>query len=1046
MKRVPDSALEPLVRSVTLRDDNYMLFLGAGTSVTSGVPSAQDCIWRWKRLLYVTAHPKINPVLFGSASLPHVQEKIQNWLDRQGVHPALGADEEYAHYAEACFPLSSDRKTEFRQLLQASRPHIGYRLLGLLIEAAKFRWIWTTNFDDLVDRGRPADRNRVLVQAGMDTAHRLSTMQLGGGEVVQVFLHGDYRYDSLRNTANELRELDCGLREKLIEAVKSKPLLVVGYSGRDASVMDALTKAYSTKAADLYWCAMDGARVSPDVQKLISTAKDAGNNAKIVDFDGFDDLMERLARVWLTDAKQQAEVEQILQAVRLSSSFTIAESNAPDNNWLLGNAFEIELPRKAFEISGVDIPNEHSWQWLRERTASFNVSAGLHNGLIIAIGQRSDIERCFERSRIKEVEMQPGGHLDDSALHAALLGAIVSSLQGSLERIGACTLATKTPSYLRYQNRDTAYFDSVHLSLERVRGKDYLALELDIEVGDELGDDERKAFKREVLWRQRNHEYFEKLKWWKALLFPTPDAYAFTFPKSANGSGVRFRVHRSGPVSARIMSSRPRPVDQQLSASMARFERFSAITMDEPYLNFNSGKSIHPIRGLAENGGPFDTGDATFLRDDSVQIGVICTTGYERRMQSLIASLSQRRRVGRSEADREYLVDYPGFESAFNCPLNTPSTPSDERWRAIPKIEAKENPSKSFDAIVSAVRRAVDELTASERLDVLLIHVPPEWREAETITDSSGFRDLHDHIKAVCIHRGIRSQLVREEKLSLTNEARLNWWLALALYAKAMRTPWSLDHPMKNVAYVGIGYSYVGEASDEPVVLGCSHVFDSRGFGLRFRLGKLRDPIWRRTGLKRRKNPFMTRDDAALLGNRTRQLFYEIHQELPERILVTKRTPFLRSERDGLLSALADVANVDLVTVEHDDSWRFCAYNPRKKSAHGFPVKRGSVVLLDAQKFLLWLHGSVMEVVADGMTYYQGKSRIPTPVRVTRYAGTSDLDVIATDLLALTKMDWNTFALYKKMPVTVTSPNVIARIGRLLPSSTAESYDYRLFM
>ena len=84
-----------------------------------------------------------------------------------------------------------------------------------------------------------------------------------------------------------------------------------------------------------------------------------------------------------------------------------------------------------------------------------------------------------------------------------------------------------------------------------------------------------------------------------------------------------------------------------------------------------------------------------------------------------------------------------------------------------------------------------------------------------------------------------------------------------------------------------------------------------------------------------------------------------------------------------------------------------------------------------------------MEVVAGG-TYFQGKSQNPVPVRVTRYSGSTDIETLTSDLIALTKMDWNTFALHQKLPVTVTTPNVIARIGRLLPSVTAESYDYRL--
>lgn len=758
--------------------------------------------------------------------------------------------------------------------------------------------------------------------------------------------------------------------------------------------------------------------------------------------------MERLARVWLNDAQEQARVEKILQVSGgPEGQFALGPDYAPDGNWLLGNAFEIGLPGTMFEVTGAKIPAENAWRWLRELVKPHSVTAGLFKGTIIAMGRRSDAEACFTAisGTIREVQCEPGSFVRNSALYAAVLDALVSALQGKFRRLGNYLLGDLREKTIRYSDCSYRYIETVHLSLERTAGKDYLAMQLDVELLDDLHADLRKAVKREILWRQRNREYFEKLKWWKEALFPAPGNQTFRFP-ALSDDGARFHVNSAGPIVARMSSSRPKPVDEQLARKMRKFERFRAVELAEPYLNFADGKAIHPIRGLVANGGPFDAADPTLFGDRAVRIGVICSVGYERRMLSLLKALSTHNPVGPAEADREYLVDYPGFANAFRCPLRSPDSPDDSHWRTLPKIDVSQDPLQTFDAIISVVRRAVDELVADGQVDVILIHVSPEWRDAERISNDGVTRDLHDYIKALCIQRGVRTQLIRDEKLAQCHDARLNWWLSLALYAKALRTPWSLDLPSRDVAYVGIGYSYSSELEGDPVVLGCSHVFDSTGLGLRFRLGKLKKPIWKATDRSGRRSPYMSRDDASLLGNRTRQLFYEIHQKLPERVLVTKRTPFLRTERDGILAALADVPQVDLVTVEVDDSWRFCAYQSRTRQAHGFPTRRGSAVLLDGNQFLLWLHGSVMEVVPGGMTYYLGKSRIPTPVRITRFAGESDLQTIATDLLALTKMDWNTFALYKKLPVTVTSPGVIARIGRLIPSTTAESYDYRLFM
>ena len=89
---------------------------------------------------------------------------------------------------------------------------------------------------------------------------------------------------------------------------------------------------------------------------------------------------------------------------------------------------------------------------------------------------------------------------------------------------------------------------------------------------------------------------------------------------------------------------------------------------------------------------------------------------------------------------------------------------------------------------------------------------------------------------------------------------------------------------------------------------------------------------------------------------------------------------------------------------------------------------------------------ALLESVKPNWTYFQGKRRIPGPVVLRRYAGCSDLGVLATEILGLSKMDWNSGDLYSKMPATVLSSKSIAQIGSLLDRFGEASYDYRLFM
>jgi hypothetical protein len=48
-------SLDALIRSIGVRRANpFAFFLGAGASTSSGIPSAQRCIWEWKRRIFLT--------------------------------------------------------------------------------------------------------------------------------------------------------------------------------------------------------------------------------------------------------------------------------------------------------------------------------------------------------------------------------------------------------------------------------------------------------------------------------------------------------------------------------------------------------------------------------------------------------------------------------------------------------------------------------------------------------------------------------------------------------------------------------------------------------------------------------------------------------------------------------------------------------------------------------------------------------------------------------------------------------------------------------
>jgi argonaute-like protein implicated in RNA metabolism and viral defense len=353
------------------------------------------------------------------------------------------------------------------------------------------------------------------------------------------------------------------------------------------------------------------------------------------------------------------------------------------------------------------------------------------------------------------------------------------------------------------------------------------------------------------------------------------------------------------------------------------------------------------------------------------------------------------------------------------------------------------------DALTSAkqlahrICKALDAIRSLRPGAIAAIFVPFRWAEYEKIETDSEHFDLHDFLKAYAARHGQSTQFIREKTTITPQPCRVRWWLSLALYAKALRTPWRLDCLDDETAFVGIGYGIdSGATRGNHVLLGCSHLYNARGEGLQFRLGRIEAPIIRG------RNPFMSVDDARRTGETIRQLFFDAKMRLPKRVVVHKRTPFTNDEQRGLLQGLEGVPNVELIEVTIEESLRYLASKMTngKPEIDKFPIPRGAVVILDKTSALLWVHGVTPNAMNPNWKYYQGKRRIPTPLLIRRYRGQSDLTQVANEILGLSKMNWNTFDYYSRLPATLDSASAIAKVGAYLSGFGSAPYDYRLLI
>lgn len=1032
-------SVDAFVRSLAVnRGRPVCLLLGAGASISSGMPSAQRCIWEWKQDIFVTNNPALREAV-GELSLPGTRQKIQRWLDQRGNYPADGDPEEYSFYAKECYPTGHDRRTFFQSYVAAAKPHVGYRLLPLLGKSSLVRTVWTTNFDGLVARASAA-ADLVCIEVGIDTGHRAQRPQ-ADGELRTVSLHGDYRYDDLKNTADELQTQEAALRTELLHELQDYDLVVLGYSGRDASIMEILLQAYTSPGAcRLYWCGLGDAVAGP-VDDFLKAARAAGRDAFYVSSDGFDDLVSRLALRQLEgDLLEKAKkyMEGMAPSATAPSAFTVPSSEVM--SLIKSNAYPFSFPAHVLKFD-VNIPSDKNRKaWLTEMMSPDIGTTVAVGGSVFAIADSSAIQTAF------------GAHLHNSPVAAAISEndivrdgrfrslfrrALVQSISNHLGILcdGGRRLWESFP-YKRHNLGGAVYgvHHAISLHLETISGRPYFTLMPEVVAtlpnGAMADHEATKAVRIAIYGYQHNSVFDADLKYW------TDKLTNIDIPVKGGG---RFKLARA-PLYAGLFQKHQQPLPQEVQ----RHARQRGVVVTDADLLFSSTngrnevRSANPLKGLTDNR-PWDFQLTTSGLSSSIEVAAICPSVDAPKLKRFLSQFHERSEP--DDAERDYLQTFPGFSLAFGLPL-TFSNPGERTWVDL-------DDGVSGDALSSAKElarrlcRGLDAIRSNRPGAVVAIFVPRRWEHYEKIETQNENFDLHHFLKAYAARHGQSTQFIRERTTVSPQPCRIRWWLSLALYAKALRTPWRLDCLDNDTAFVGIGYSLDNSAAPgSHVLLGCSHLYNARGEGLQFRLGRIENPIIRG------KNPFMSLDDARRTGETIRQLFFDARMHLPSRVVVHKRTPFTEDEQKGLIQGLEGVPNVELIEITVEESLRYLASKlvNGKPVIDKFPIPRGSVVVLDKTSALLWVHGVTPNAMNPRFKYYQGKRRIPTPLLIRRYKGQSDLTQVATEILGLSKMNWNTFDYYSRLPATLDSASAIAKVGSYLSGYGSAPYDYRLLI
>ena len=237
---------------------NVSILVGAGVSISSGVPSSLGIVRILKR---------------------------------------LGRINRYAPYSTAmqmAFENSRQRRAFLERLFLGRPPSQEHYSLAHLVGKQVFKNVFTTNFDHLTEIALSQVCNCVvrsyLTREGLESIDERTRV----ARVIK--LHGDFLFSSLANTDEEMgRAVTDLMRSKFTDLLKRGGLVVLGYAG-DSSILEVLKELSEIPEIlnqGLWWvshcpstaeqeASQDVIHISANVGQFMSAMQSAGKTATVI--------------------------------------------------------------------------------------------------------------------------------------------------------------------------------------------------------------------------------------------------------------------------------------------------------------------------------------------------------------------------------------------------------------------------------------------------------------------------------------------------------------------------------------------------------------------------------------------------------------------------------------------------------------------------------------------------------------------------------------------------------------------------------------------
>jgi len=302
--------------------------------------------------------------------------------------------------------------------------------------------------------------------------------------------------------------------------------------------------------------------------------------------------------------------------------------------------------------------------------------------------------------------------------------------------------------------------------------------------------------------------------------------------------------------------------------------------------------------------------------------------------------------------------------------------------------------------------------------------------------------NFHNQLKARLLNTQSPVQVIRESTIApndfmdkfgnpkrdlSTMLSDIAWHLSTAVFYKCGGRPWKIAGVRPGVCYIGIVFKMDDRFNDPRSACCAAQMFLDSGDGVVFKgdIGPWYNP---------KKGDFhLSYAAAKVLAKQAIDSFVEKTGSAPKEVFFHAQVHFNEEEWKGFMDAATP--SIRLIGVQIKNANDLKLYSPTKDA-----ILRGLAYIVDYRRAYLWTKGFVPRLQT-----YPGRE-VPRPLSIRVTHGEVNIITVLTDILALTKLNYNACRHSDGYPVTLKFADAVGEILTAGPIDECPPLPFKLYI